>query len=144
MLGMQDVYLSQKEARIVSLDQLDSSHGIAAKPARIYSRFFGQTGVRLSTLYHNAMLIDALEGLLLRSPELRDIEGFGIYAKTQTHNTPFERYWLAEVFAHVGLDHWEVMTFSMTNCASGLAAVHLGTTLDFPSSGFWNHERPKR
>ncbi|MEP4199151.1 MAG: hypothetical protein ABJL99_26290 [Aliishimia sp.] len=129
---MQDIYLSQKEANIVSLDQLDETHGISAKPARIYSRFFGQTGVRLSKLLHNAMLIDALQGLLLRCPELRDIDGFGIYAKTQTHNTPFERDWLAEVFAHVGLGHWEVLTFSMTNCASGLAAVHLGATLDKP------------
>ncbi|MGJ8628479.1 MAG: hypothetical protein ACSHXB_16075 [Sulfitobacter sp.] len=132
MLGMQHVFLSQKDAHIVPLDQIDQTHGIGAKSARMYTRFFGQTGVRLNTLSHCDMLIDALEGLLADRPHLREIDGYGIYTKTQTHNTFFEQSWLNDIFSHVGLGHWETLTFSMTNCASGLAAVHFGATLDQP------------
>jgi hypothetical protein len=98
----------------------------------MYTRFFGQTAVRLCANTHREMLLDALSGLLDHHPELRRVEGFGVYAKTQTHNTFFEQDWLQSLFRKVGLGHWEVLTFSMTNCASGLAAVHLGAVLDKP------------
>lgn len=132
MLGLQQVFSSQKAAQIVPLDQLTQSHGIAAKSARMYERFFGQAGVRLNTLTHSEMLIDALEGLIKARPEIKDVDGYGIYTKTQTHNTFCEQEWLAEIFEKVGLAHWEPMTFSMTNCASSLAAIHFATTLDRP------------
>ncbi len=132
MLGLQHVYLGREKAEIVPLDGLSHSHGIAPSSARMYDRFFGQTGVRLCANTHREMLLDALGGLVQRHPELRQTDGYGLYAKTQTHNTPFEVDWLRDLFATVGLDHWEVLTFSMTNCASGLAAVHLGAALGRP------------
>ncbi len=132
MLGLQNVYLSQQKAEIVPLDRLAQSHGVSAQSARMYNRFFGQTNVRLCSNTHREMLLDALTGLVDHQPDLLRMEGFGLYAKTQTHNTPFEQDWLRDLFDEVGLGHWEVLTFSMTNCASGLAAVHLGATMNKP------------
>lgn len=131
-LALQDVYLGRKGARVASLDDLETTHGVGARSARTYSRFFGQTGVRLCAGGHRDLLRDALEGLLVRRPDLRGVEGYGLYAKTQTHNTPFEADWLRGLFEEVGLGHWEAATFSMTNCASGLAAVQLGAVLGRP------------
>lgn len=132
MIGLQDIYLSQNGAGVVPIEALADSHGVTPKSARVFTRFFGQTGVRMSDRTHRNMMSEALAGTLARHPELRDIAGVGIYTKTQTHNTFFEDSWLPEIFAAAGLPHWEVMTFSMTNCASGLAAVHLGTQLETP------------
>ncbi|WP_429933063.1 hypothetical protein [Agrobacterium vitis] len=132
MIGMQQIHLGQRGMRTVPLDQLAGSHGVTPNSARIYTRFFGQTAVCLSAHSHSEMLLDALSGLIADNPALRSIEGYGIYTKTQTHNTFFEQDWLREIFSTVGLGHWEMLTFSMTNCASGLAAVHLGASLGRP------------
>lgn len=132
MLGLHQVYLSQHKAESTPLDLLAQSHGVGAQSARMYTRFFGQTKVRICANTHREMLLDALTGLVDQQPALRRIEGCGLYAKTQTHNTPFEQDWLRELFDEAGLAQWEVLTFSMTNCASGLAAVHLGATMNKP------------
>jgi 3-oxoacyl-[acyl-carrier-protein] synthase III len=132
MVGMQHVHIGQRGAYFMPLDRLEDSHNVKASSARMYTRFFGQTAVRLSSSTHRDMLLDALSGLLDAHPQLRQLDGYGLYTKTQTHNTFFEQNWLKNMFAEVGLDHWEILTFSMTNCASGLAAVHLGATLDKP------------
>ena len=107
------------------IDALGESHGVAPRAARRYARFFGQKGVRVSPLPHAAMLVDALAALVAREPALARTTGVGLYAKTQTHNTPAEAPWLRRAFDAAGLGDWEVATVSMTNCASGLAAVHL-------------------
>ena len=39
---------------------------------------------------------------------------------------------VARAVYDVGLGHWETLTFSMTNCASGLAAVHFAASLGQP------------
>ena len=132
MIGLHDIYLSQTGADVVPIDALADSHGVTEKSARVFTRFFGQTGVRLTDQIHRDMMRDALAGTLARHPELRDLAGVGIYTKTQTHNTFFEQDWLREIFDELGLAQWEAMTFSMTNCASGLAAVHLGMRLEKP------------
>jgi hypothetical protein len=129
---MQQIYLGERGTQIVPLDQLAGSHGVTGNSARRYTRFFGQTAVCLSIHSHREMLLDALSGLIADNPALKSIEGYGIYTKTQTHNTFFEQDWLHEIFGTVGLGHWEVLTFSMTNCASGLAAVHFGASLGKP------------
>ena len=131
-MGMHDVYLGQRNAEIVPVDQLAVSHGIGAGAARMYTRFFGQTAVRMCDVTHRDLLADALSGLVGRHPHLRGMTGVGVYAKTQTHNTFFETDWLRGLFADVGLGHWETLTFSMTNCASGLAAVHFAASLGQP------------
>ncbi len=132
MIGMQQVNVGECLTSIVPLDQLEGSHGIAPSSARMYTRFFGQKAVRLSKHTHREMLLDSLSGLIADNPELKSTDGYGIYTKTQTHNTFFEQNWLHKIFDAVGLGHWEVLTFSMTNCASGLAAVRLGASLGKP------------
>lgn len=117
---------------IVPIDQLADTHGVTRNSARMYARFFGQTAVCLSKHSDREMLLDALSGLIADNPLLKVIDGYGIYTKTQTHNTFFEQDWLRDIFTAVGLSHWEFLTFSMTNCASGLAAVHLGASLGKP------------
>lgn len=89
MIGMQEVFLGQSGAQILPLDQLEHSHGITAKSARMYTRFFGQTGVRLCGQTHRTMLLEVLTDLITAPPYLRDADGYGIYTKTQTHNTFF-------------------------------------------------------
>lgn len=132
MLGMQTVSLGRKAAMIAPLDTLQDTHGVAPRSARMYTRFFEQTYVRLQTESHRDMLVDALDALVEQHPELKESSGIGVYTKTQTHNTLFEHDWLRDIFDAAGLDRWEVLTFSMTNCASGLAAVHMMAALEEP------------
>ena len=73
---------------------------------------------------HSEMLLGTLHQLVAAHPELTDMRGIACYTKTQTHNTPAETDWLRRIFDAAGLDSWDVATFSMTNCASALAAVH--------------------
>lgn len=115
-----------------SLEALAESHGVTPRAARMYTRFFGQDYVLVCDETHTEMLRDTLHALLADRPELKDLSGIACYAKTQTHNTPAEHHWLRDLFDAVGLTKWEVATFSMTNCASALAAVHAFADQDRP------------
>lgn len=124
-VALRHVALGPTSPAIRSLDAIEATHGVTARAARSYERFFGQTGVRLSPLPHGAMLTEALSALVAREPGLAAVAGIGLHAKTQTHNTPADEPWLHAAFDAAGLGAWEVATVSMTNCASGLAAAHL-------------------
>lgn len=58
-----------------------------------------------------------------------------VYCKTQTHNTPAESNWLQSIAIEAGLDGWGSFTFSMTNCASILAALHWAMGMACTSAG---------
>ena len=124
-LALQQIRVPVRAQVAVPLDGLEGTHGVAPRAARMYTRFFGQEKVLLHPSAHVAMLREALVQMLTDRPDLKGVAGIGLYAKTQTHNTPSDRDWLRGLFASVGLDAWEVATVSMTNCASALAAVHL-------------------
>lgn len=124
-LALRQIGVPVRPAVTLPLDAVEPSHGASPRAARMYARFFGQDGVLMHPAPHAAMLHEALVQLLADQPWLRGVPGIGLYAKTQTHNTPADRDWLPALFAAVGLGHWDVATVSMTNCASALAAVHL-------------------
>ncbi len=124
-LALQQIRVPLRAAMAVPLDQVERTHGAAPRAARMYTRFFGQETVWLHPAPHVAMLGEALGRLLDDRPDLRDVAGIGLYAKTQTHNTPADQDWLRGLFASLGLHLWDVATVSMTNCASALAALHL-------------------
>jgi 3-oxoacyl-[acyl-carrier-protein] synthase III len=81
---------------------------------------------------HFDMLLGALSEAVEDRPEMKARTGLGIYVKTQTHNTVPCSPWLRDLFDAAGLPNWEVLTFSMTNCASALAAVHMFAGHDLP------------
>lgn len=115
-----------------ALEGLMSTHAVSERSARMYIRFFGQEQIHLHPAPLGEMLRDVLTDLVAQHPELRHSPGIGVYVKTQTHNTPCEENWLPRLFAQVGLPHWETLTLSMTNCASGLVAAHAFTQQDLP------------
>ena len=125
LFGLCRIGLSEEPGRAVALDRVAETHGTTPRGARMYSRFFGQEEVLLHPASHTRMLAGALADLLCAEPGLRDADGLVLYAKTQTHNTPADRGWLATLLADAGLTRWEAATVSMTNCASALAALHL-------------------
>lgn len=115
-----------------AMDDVEKTHGVNARAARMYTRFFGQDHVLMSDETHSEMLLNTLRQLVSAHPELTQTSGIACYTKTQTHNTPTETDWLRGIFDAAGLDQWDVATFSMTNCASALAAVHAFAGQDRP------------
>lgn len=74
---------------------------------------------------HQAMLESVVAGLVDSWPTLPAQEGLLIYAKTQTHNTFFDRHWLDDILHRQRLGRWDVTTFGLNHCASALSALHL-------------------
>lgn len=132
MSALDQICLPRDGATPRPLTGLEQTHGVNTRAARMYTRFFGQQEVLLDPKPHNDMLLSVLEDLVARKPVLADMDGVAVYAKTQTHNTPSDQNWLRQIFDAAGLARWETSTFSMTNCASGLAAVHAFAEQDRP------------
>ncbi|WGW04528.1 hypothetical protein [Tropicibacter oceani] len=130
--GLDSITLPDPGPQPRPLDTLEPSHGVSARAARMYTRFFGQEQVLMTGLPHSGMLLETLRQLVARRPEIAALDGIACYTKTQTHNTPAEADWLRGIFDAAGLQRWEVGTFSMTNCASALAAVHAFAGQDRP------------
>ncbi len=132
MTGLAHITMPSPGPSLHGLANLGDSHGLSPRAARMYTRFYNQKHVMLSDLPHQQMLSQTLQKLLDEHPELRSQTGVAAYTKTQTHNTPAETDWLRASFDEVGLGHWEVLTLSMTNCASALVAVHAFATPNTP------------
>ncbi|WP_192456332.1 3-oxoacyl-[acyl-carrier-protein] synthase III C-terminal domain-containing protein [Musicola keenii] len=111
--------------RRVPLSELGDSHRLKAGQCRVMEKFYQLRTVPMHPASHEVMLESAVAGLAAEWPELHQREGVVIYAKTQTHNTFFDRDWLGSILIRQRLANWDVMTLSLNHCASALSALHL-------------------
>ena len=132
MVCLNTISLPDPGPRPHMLDTLSDSHGVSPRAARMFGRFYDQHQVLISDLPHREMLAQTLAKLVQDNPEITSMQGIAAYTKTQTHNTPADSDWLRSIFDAAGLQRWEALTLSMTNCASALVAIH----------ALLNHDQP--
>ena len=118
---------AQRRRPIADLEQ---THGITPRSSRMYERFYGLQEVAQQDLCLGAMLDAALGQVLADLPGGgRGLAGQLVYCKTQTHNTFGADGWLRALADARGLHDWEVMSLSMTSCASALVQMHVAQLL---------------
>jgi hypothetical protein len=111
-------------SRNVPLDELDESYGLSRNNTAVYRRFYGLEQVVRSDEQLSGMLSNVLAQAVASVPYASSRRGQLIYCKTQTHNTFGDEYWLRRFANDHGLQSWETFSWTMTNCASALAAIH--------------------
>ncbi|WP_180706194.1 MULTISPECIES: 3-oxoacyl-[acyl-carrier-protein] synthase III C-terminal domain-containing protein [Dickeya] len=111
--------------RRIPLGELGASHQLRDGQRRVMEKLYRLRTVPMHPASHQHMLEETVAGLLADWPSLREQGGLLVYAKTQTHNTLFDRPWLDEMLHRQQLTQWEAVTFSLNHCASALSAVHL-------------------
>ena len=107
------------------LRRLGPQHQLAPARLRMLERYFGLVSAAVHPAPHDQMCAEPVRKIVVSHGALAQCCGLLVYAKTQTHNTAADRDWLLRLAARVGLPGWDVMTISMSHCASGLGALHL-------------------
>lgn len=115
-------------SRSVPLAELDESYGLSRNSAAVYRRFYGLDEVVRCDHDLSDMLSNVLAQSVASIPEASSRKGQLIYCKTQTHNTFGDDSWLHQFAGKHGLQFWEAHSWTMTNCASVLAAIHFLAT----------------
>ncbi|WP_260955689.1 3-oxoacyl-[acyl-carrier-protein] synthase III C-terminal domain-containing protein [Pseudomonas citri] len=107
------------------LSTLEQSHGLKPGACKVLQRYYSLHSVGMSSGTHAEMLVETLCALVMANPQVKEVKGCLVYAKTQTHNTFFDNRWLEEVAEACGIGHWEVLSVSLNHCSSALSAIHL-------------------
>nr|WP_231389515.1 3-oxoacyl-[acyl-carrier-protein] synthase III C-terminal domain-containing protein [Dickeya chrysanthemi] len=111
--------------RRFSLAELGDSHQLREGQRRMMEKLYQLKSVPMRSDSHEAMLESVVAGLINDWPALPSQDGLLIYAKTQTHNTFFDRHWLDDILLRQQLGHWDVTTLGLNHCAGALSALHL-------------------
>jgi 3-oxoacyl-[acyl-carrier-protein] synthase III len=107
------------------LSTLEQSHDLKPGACKVLQRYYFLHSVGMSSGTHAQMLVETLGALIIANPHVKEVKGCLVYAKTQTHNTFFDNYWLEDIAEACGIGHWEVLSISLNHCASALSAIHL-------------------
>lgn len=110
---------------LVPLSSLEHSHDLKPGAGKVLQRYYSLVSVGLSSTTHAEMLVETLRALVSANPQVKQLNGCLVYAKTQTHNTFFDNHWLDDVAHACGLGHWQVFSVSLNHCSSALSAIHL-------------------
>ncbi|MBU9815328.1 3-oxoacyl-ACP synthase [Rahnella sp. C60] len=125
MLPLNDLCWLPDRISLRPLSTLESSHNLKAGARKVLERYYSLNSVGMFTGNHTQMLQETLSALVGANKNITHMQGYLIYAKTQTHNTFFETPWLDEIAIGCGIGHWETLTVSLNHCASALSAIHL-------------------
>lgn len=108
----------------VSLEELGDAYQLSRSEIAVYRRFYGIDQIVNCGLDLGRMLEHVLIKAIKAVPDPLPTDGRLIYCKTQTHNTFSDEGWLKSLVRRYGLE-WEILSWTMTNCASALAAINL-------------------
>ncbi len=126
MFCLNDIHHEAPERiRRFPLGELGDSHQLREGQRRMMEKLYQLKTVPMRPDSHQAMLESVVAGLIESWPTLPSQEGLLIYAKTQTHNTFFDRPCLDDILQRQRLGHWDVTTLGLNHCASALSALHL-------------------
>jgi len=121
------IHLSDQNISMINIDDLGGSHDLTARSSLTYKRFYGVNGVAQSQDCLTPMLARVLAQAVETLGDAKQRPGHLIYCKTQTHNTLPDRHWLRTLADQNGLAAWEVMSLTMTSCASALVQMHFAS-----------------
>ncbi len=106
------------------LGELGDDYDLGKGSIAVYNRFYGLEHVVLCEDDLLRLFDRVLARAIKRVPQSLRASGQLIYCRTQTHNTFCGENWLSIIARKHGLSSWETFSWTMTNCASALAALH--------------------
>ena len=127
MSVLSKIQLGDQGLETVSLGDLGASHDLSRRSQVTYERFYGLQAVTRSQDPLDLMLSRVLGDLIEDLGDDLAACGQLVYCKTQTHNTLQDRNWLRALADRNGLAGWQVLSLSMTSCASALVKLHFAS-----------------